>query len=356
MELEPDETCSGCLADELKPENVAPLHEDARLFVDSQWTAGGRLSAAYVVYRVVVSVLVVAWVVADLLNEAGRWYSYSYVIWFVFATNWAMIILCASTVWMAVSSLYYYCRQRRSQGLMDYPKPIGWGLRLQWVVYNIASNSSLVVSISYWAFILIFVNNDLSDFMTTPMSQLKHSLNTIYVVIDLFVNAIPVRIYHMIYPLFAGVVYAIFNAVYFTNHGRGPNGHPYAYDVMDWRNPLGSTVTCLLGFVLSAVVHFLLYGLYRARLVAHRRLNALLAAETGGAATAPAGPYRAAANDEDIFAATADDAESGPIFPPKNRRRGPAGGLRETTAEVADGRGRTNVGYRSIESLELNGR
>ena len=37
--------------------------------------------------------------------------------------------------------------------------------------------------------------------MTTPMSQLKHSLNTIYVLVDLFANAMPVRLYHVVYPL-----------------------------------------------------------------------------------------------------------------------------------------------------------
>ena len=42
---------------------------------------------------------------------------------------------------------------------------------------------------------------DLSNFMTTPMSQLKHSLNTIYVLVDLFANAMPVRLYHVVYPL-----------------------------------------------------------------------------------------------------------------------------------------------------------
>jgi len=83
--------------------------------------------------------------------------------------------------------------------------------------------------------------------MTTPMSQLKHSLNTIYVLVDMFANAVPVRLYHMIYPLVVGLAYCLFNVLYFVNDGRGPNGRPYAYDLMDWRNPLGSSVTVLLG-------------------------------------------------------------------------------------------------------------
>ena len=165
----------------------------------------------------------------------------------------------------------------------------------------------------------------------TPMSQLKHSLNTIYVVVDMFANAIPVRIYHMIYPLIAGLVYTVFNVTYFVNNGRGIDGHHYAYDLMDWRNPLGSTVTVLLGFVLTAIVQFLLYAFYRARLAAHRRLTALMAPDA-------AIRYRPSSNLLADDPAAADElAERGPIFP---------NGL--------DAGGRTVAGYNALDSAETN--
>jgi len=144
---------------------------------------------------------------------------------------------------------------------------------------------------------------DLSSFMTTPLSQLKHSLNTIYILVDMFANAMPVRFYHMIYPLLAGLVYAIFNVLYFVNDGRGPNGHPYAYDLMDWpRHPLGSTITVLLGFVLCVVAQSLLYAFYRGRLAAHRRLTALMAPDAVVL-------YRPSSDDDSAT------TERGPIFP-----------------------------------------
>jgi len=164
--------------------------------------------------------------------------------------------------------------------------------------------------------------------MMTPMSQLKHSLNTIYVVVDMFANAIPVRIYHMIYPLLTGLVYTVFNVLYFVNDGRGPNGRPYAYDLMDWRYPLGSTVTVLLGFVLSTIAQFLLYGFYRARLAAHRRLTALMAPDA-------AVLYRPSS---DLLAGDIDEmTERGPIFP---------NGL--------DAGSRTNAGYNALDSAEMS--
>ena len=36
MKPEPQQDCTECLTDELRPENVAPVHDQSRLFVDSQ--------------------------------------------------------------------------------------------------------------------------------------------------------------------------------------------------------------------------------------------------------------------------------------------------------------------------------
>lgn len=99
------------------------------------------------------------------------------------------------------------------------------------------------------------------------MSQLKHSLNSAYILLDLMISATPIRIFHLVYPMFVGAVYTIFNALYFINNGVGPDGKPYAYYVMDWRNPIESAVTCSLGFILTTIMQVLLYGLYRLRLV-----------------------------------------------------------------------------------------
>jgi hypothetical protein len=150
------------------------------------------------------------------------------------------------------------------------------------------------------------------DFLLTPMSQMKHSLNTVYVIIDLFSNAIPVRVYHLVYPLLVGVVYAIFNAAYFLNDNRGPDGLPFAYAAMDWRHPLGSTITCVLGFILSCIVHLMLFGLYRLRRLAHRRLQVAVAADVDG--------YRPMVGHGDAtvgrtLPAILTDDERGPIFP-----------------------------------------
>lgn len=270
-------SCTECLNKEMRMISICPSHERTELFIDSQWT-WGRISVTYVIYRLLVAILVIAWAFGDFFDEAGRWYSFNYAIWLVFATNWSLFCLSVNCVVMAITTTYYYVRAKCA--VYDdkelRAQPIGAGLGMQWVVYTIACNTSIVVSISYWAFVVII---DESGFLTTSMSQLKHTLNTVFVIVDLFANAIPIRILHLIYPLSLGIVYAIFNAVYFINDGVGPNGRPYAYDVLDWRNPLGSAITCFLGLILCVIVQVLLYGIYRVRLWVHWKLMTRLAKE-----------------------------------------------------------------------------
>jgi len=75
------------------------------------------MSTAYVVYRTIVAILLVAWVIADILYEAGRFYSHNYAIWLVYATNWSMLVICITAVWMAITCVYYYFGTRhRSLG------------------------------------------------------------------------------------------------------------------------------------------------------------------------------------------------------------------------------------------------
>lgn len=156
------------------------------------------------------------------------------------------------------------------------------------------------------------------------MSQLKHTLNTVYVLVDMFVNAIPIRIMHLVYPLSLGILYAIFNAVYFINDGVGPNGRHYAYYVLDWRYPLGSSITCFLGLILCIIVQILLYGIYRSRLWFHRKLTSRINEEL-----------------EPGVLGSPGDAENASIIP------------KTPGTPKATARGATPTTYRATDNLEL---
>lgn len=147
---------------------------------------------------------------------------------------------------------------------VDHPKgPANLPLMIAWVFYTIAANGALVVTVSFWGFLW---SADDTGFLVTPMSQLKHTLNSIYVLLDLMIIAVPVRVFHLVWPMCVGAIYTIFNATYFTHDGLGPQGKPYAYYVMDWRKPIESSLTCAAGFILTTLMQGVLYGFYRLRM------------------------------------------------------------------------------------------
>ena len=105
----------------------------------------------------------------------------------------------------------------------------------------------------------------ISEIMQTDMSRLKHTLNTVYVIIDVIISATPIRTMHMFYTVMLGSLYSLFNAIYFLNDGTIIEGRHYAYNVLNWVNPAEAVITCVLCIVLAVISQTVLYGIYRLR-------------------------------------------------------------------------------------------
>lgn len=270
MEDNGERTCCDGFKKQFRLANLWPTGEKKHLFVDSQWSSG-RLHVTYVIYRIAVATLLVAWVAADFCVDAGTVFSSNSAIWLIFATNWSFLALVSSGVAMAMTSTYHLvlvtCLRRDERELRM--QTMGTGLSLQWVLYNVASNSSIGVSVFYWVFVTLFDGTD-PGFLLTPTSELKHSINSVYVIAD--VSAVPIRALHFVYPVASGAIYALFSAVYFAVGGVGPHGHPYAYPILDWgARPATAAVTCSVAVAMSVFAQGLLYGLYRIRILIYRK-------------------------------------------------------------------------------------
>lgn len=74
----------------------------------------------YVIYRIAVATLLVAWVAADFCVDAGTVFSSNSAIWLIFATNWSFLALVSSGVAMAMTSTYHLvlvaCLRRDERG------------------------------------------------------------------------------------------------------------------------------------------------------------------------------------------------------------------------------------------------
>lgn len=107
--------------------------------------------------------------------------------------------------------------------------------------------------------------------LKTSMSEMKHSANTLYVLVDLMVIAAPVRLFHMFYPIGLGSCYVIFNSLYFLQEGTiymahaPPEASKYAYNFMNWKKPVEAIITCVLGVFLSVLAQITLFLFFRLR-------------------------------------------------------------------------------------------
>lgn len=99
----------------------------------------------------------------------------------------------------------------------------------------------------------------------------SHLLNSIYVILDAFVTATPVRLVHVIYNAIVGTTYLVFTVVYWAAGGVNMYGKPYIYSVLDWSKPDKAAPIAVGAVVVGIpVTHVLLWGLYMARLALHR--------------------------------------------------------------------------------------
>ncbi len=108
------------------------------------------------------------------------------------------------------------------------------------------------------------------DYCTDGVDFNTHAMNSIFVLIDVFVCATPMRLLHVYQTAILGIYYSIFSVIYYAAGGTNPSGHPYIYEILDWREPGYAVLICCMGcFVAVPLTWFGLFGLYKLRLKLH---------------------------------------------------------------------------------------
>lgn len=124
-----------------------------------------------------------------------------------------------------------------------------------WVIYNIAANTALLVTATNW---------DYAEFNVDGLTVTTQILNTVFILLETLLGTVPVRLYHVIYPMLFTVVYVMFSVVYWAGNGTNTLGQPYIYSVLDYsENPTNSIGAVLLfffvGHPLSQLVLFIVF-------------------------------------------------------------------------------------------------
>ena len=121
-----------------------------------------------------------------------------------------------------------------------------------WILYTTALTGVLATDIAFWA---LLSRNSSASFLSSPFNIHEHAIDYVLLLIDLFVNKIPLRLLHFVYPIGYGLVYTIFTVILWAADYRDA-----VYDVvLDWeRFPGNATlITMLFSFIALPLIHVL---------------------------------------------------------------------------------------------------
>ena len=109
------------------------------------------------------------------------------------------------------------------------------------------------------------ISEEKLDFITVCV----HLVNSLYVMLDLFITAVPFRILHLWLPEIFGISYTCFSVFHWGYTGAEP-----IYHVLDYQNSPGMSAIYLLtvAFVASPLFHILTFCIYWLRRIIYARL------------------------------------------------------------------------------------
>lgn len=274
----------------------------------------------YLLYRLALAVYADTWLIYTATDYGAVVSGNGVYSWPVYLTNWTYTMLCLYLTLHALTALVFMCTRPvvfwRSLSMTEHRAlfkelevyPSLWGgdayeqipsqdnaedgelsygetstrtnlvpvyFKLVWILFNIVSSCSIMVTLVFF----IFLWPELAtDNQPLDMDNLQlHGINSVIVLIECLVTAVPVHFLHYVYPLIYGIVYIIFTAIFF---GAG-NKDPIYPNVLDWNSDqVGKTLIMVLviGFVVLPLLQLFFLIIYKLKIVLFKWVSA---AETG---------------------------------------------------------------------------
>ncbi|XP_041379503.1 uncharacterized protein LOC121392303 [Gigantopelta aegis] len=176
-----------------KLKNFLLEYEKPHHFVQPQF---GALRRYYLVWRAFWAMFHLAWLIGirfftiNSEEENG-------IRWFVHFTNWSYRMLTLDLL-LELFAVFYVQTRRQDimSGSCSYMPSF---LKVLWCMYNVSNGGALVVSLLCWT---VTHEASFGNFV-------KHFLNSVYVIVNLAVTAVPVRIYHVFHLAIFGVIFVL---------------------------------------------------------------------------------------------------------------------------------------------------
>ncbi|XP_014773737.1 protein rolling stone [Octopus bimaculoides] len=144
-----------------------------------------------------------------------------------------------------------------------------WSMKILWFLSNISYSNGVLITCGYW--ILLYSR---SNGRYMYLNVMEHALNSIYILLNIFITAKPFRIYHVWQDIIAFLIYIIFSLIYFFSGGTTTKNTRVIYFFTDWNHPsVAIPFILLLLFVGLPLVHTILFFLYKLRLYIIHRMN-----------------------------------------------------------------------------------
>lgn len=198
--------------------------------------------------------------------------------WFIYLTNWGFTFLTLYFVWATIVCVLHHLRRSSDNaviqmktverggndveggdGQVSDQAEMCWYHKGMWVVFNIAANSGILITLLYWT--LIFGGK------TSGLDVSTHLINSVFIVTDVLLSAIPVRILHLLYAWFLGLSYLLLTVIFWAAKGTNARNDPYIYSYIDYNNTPSLSSGIVVAFVLvgQPLIQTLLFGLYKLR-------------------------------------------------------------------------------------------
>ncbi|XP_021344006.1 protein rolling stone-like [Mizuhopecten yessoensis] len=261
----------------------------------------------YLLYRLVIAVYADFWLIYTAVEYGSVAPGNGLYAWPVYLTNWTYTMLCLYLTLHALTTLFFLCTSpailwwRRlpvSQHCALFTElevhPSLWGddyepipshdnedgeltygetstrsnlmpfyFKLVWVLLNIMSSCSVMVTLIFFIFLWPQMN---TDNQPIDLGNLQlHGINSVIVFLECLLTAAPVHLLHFVFPLTYGIVYLVFTAIFY---GAG-NKDPIYPEVLDWNSDkVGQTMIMVLvvGFVILPLLQVFFFIIYRLKL------------------------------------------------------------------------------------------
>lgn len=216
------------------------------------WGSSAYLSAnAYLAYRG----LTVCYWTAILALEFVEYADSHGWKWFIWMTNWALMIEYAWFVFAMVSafSASNFLRTGDFCGLGEEGKGLPWYVRVAWVCQNISAAAAPIVVVLYWGLLFPTYENGWDDLSNPFLSVNSHGVTCVWMLADVLIANTPLYLKHFYQPAIFALSWTLFGLVYVYLGGTDPDGNAYIYSVLDWKNDFVGSLQLVVPLILVGV-------------------------------------------------------------------------------------------------------